>query len=99
MARLSKMGAAVLVVASAVSMAPTVAPVAAHQTPTVTAPAQQQQRVAVAQQVSARDEMERVREATALLNNRFRNRWDGKNRTAGDRAHKRLKHRRSSGRA
>src|SRR5690348_7994082 len=49
-------------------------------------------------QTAAREEQERVRDLTAIPPRLYRRYWDGKNRTAGDRAHKRMKRRRASGR-
>jgi hypothetical protein len=60
------------------------------------APAQQQQR-APARAISARHEIERV-DDLFYAPRRPRGVWDGKNRTSGDRAHKRLKQRRRRGR-
>ncbi len=66
-------------------------------TVTVPAQSQQQERTAPARAISARDEVERV-DSFALLSHRHRRQWDGKNRTSGDRAHKRMKRSRSTGR-
>ena len=64
----------------------------------VTAPSPAPVRGTVATQTAAREEQERVREVTAVPVRPMRFGWDGKNRRPGDRAHKRLKRSRASGR-
>lgn len=49
-------------------------------------------------QTAAREEGERIRDLIAIPPRLYRRYWDGKNRTSGDRAHKRMKRRRASGR-
>jgi hypothetical protein len=81
----------------AVAAIPTVSAPSTDNFPRVTAPQEQQQRTP-APVISHREEGERVRDLSVFGPPRRRV-WDGKNRTSGDRAHKRMKRRRAAGKA
>ena len=90
-----------LAAAALLSAAPSYSPTGSVQYPDVrvSQPTVPTPRPMAQTQTAARNELDRVDEATAIPPRFYRRAsWDGKNRTSGDRAHKRMKHRRSSGR-
>jgi len=98
MGRVGMIAAASLAMMATVGMMPAPQVIETRATTVVSQPAQQQQQRAVTgQALSARDEVERVDELSAVFR-RHRRVWDGKNRTPGDRAHKRWKRARAAGR-
>lgn len=77
-------------------MAPAMGPVAAQEVRVVTLPPAAERPAPPPS--SAANEVERVRKLSDGPRGIWRTRWDGKNRSAGDRAHKRWKRTRAAGR-
>ncbi len=92
----AKITALALSMAAAIGMTPIATPALAPGL-VVSMPQQQAPAKVAPTVMAARDEVERVDEV-GLFIHRHRRQWDGKNRTSGDRAHKRWKRSRASGR-